>query len=121
MFRTLFFIAPFTFFILGVIFTLCIAHIEKVPGIVNLNIGKLDGDDIRKLDKKERNYLQNQLLYRFIIAVVITLLISLGFIILGDADNAILVSLCNFINLIVGLVVVLSVLKKTNKLKNNLL
>lgn len=117
MFRNLFFISPFVLFLLGIIFPLCITHIEKIPNAVTINIGKLNGEDIRNFNKKERDYLRNQLLYHFIMAIATTFSISLAFVIFGNTDNAILVLPCNFIELIVGLVIILSVIRKTNKLK----
>lgn len=118
MLNTLFFITPFVFFLLAVIFPLCIT--EKIPNWLTVNIGRLNADDIRKLESRKRNHLRNKIVFYFITAVIITLLISLAFVFVGNADNVLLSIPCNIIGLVVGLIIVFRILKTANMLKDEI-
>jgi len=115
MFLILFFIIPFVFFVLAVIFSFCIT--DKIPEWLAVNIGKLNADDIRNMDNKERMHLRKQVIIRFTAAIIAALAISFAFIILGDINNGLLAIPCNFISLIAGVPIIMTIIKEANKLK----
>ena len=111
---------PLLFTIFTITFPLAISIVDKLPKAISLNIGKLNADDIRKLDYHKRSYLRNQVFLYFIKAVLVTCLIGLLFCVLTSIDNVLFITLCSLIQVIVGLTIAFRVFKKTNVLKETL-
>lgn len=120
MFGALFFIPAAVFFILAIVFSLAIAHVEKIPRIISLNIGKLHADDIRRLDPIDRNDLRNQVAFHFVAAAAAALIIGILFIVFGSASNPLLALACNLVAVVVGGFIALGILKKAGALKEKL-
>lgn len=118
MFSFLFFICPFVFLIQAIIFPLCIS--KNIPSWLYVNIGGLNANDIRRLNPSQRAYFKRQVIFRFITAVLTTLIIGILFIILGCKDKPLYAVFCNSIGLIVGLSIVLSITKAASKIKKDL-
>ena len=113
----IFFLPTGVFLMMAIIFPLAISNAEKLPSILCLNIGSLNIDDIRKLNNRNCDYLRNQVLFHFAMAAVATFLISNLFVIFGNANNGVLILMCNLIGTFVGLVFVFNLAKKVNTLK----
>jgi hypothetical protein len=111
----LFFITPFTFTVLAVVFRLCIS--KNIPEWLTVSIGKINADDIRGMDNKQRNYLRKQVSYHFFTAVAVTLLISLIFFFLGNVEIVWHNIFCTAIELGLGLAIVFHVYKIAGVLK----
>lgn len=120
MFGSLFFIPSIVFALLTIVFYLAISNVEKIHKPVTLTIGKLNADDIRKLDYEKRRYLRNQVALYFSVATTATILIGILFIIFGNADNGFLALPCVLISTVVGLLIALRVLKIANILKEEM-
>lgn len=114
----LYFLSPIVFFALAVIFPIFINH--RIPLWMDVDIGKIHAEDIRKITTEQCNYLQRKVRIHFTLAFITTLVISTIFDIFSNSNSIISIIACNIICTILGLAISLSVLKAANALKNQL-
>ncbi len=117
----LYFITPFVFLLLLVIFALCIR--EDIPAWMTVNIGRLNADDIRAMDSVRRAYLKKQVMLHLGLSVLITAVMAVIFFIIDFSSTAgvvISIVLCNAAGTAAGLFVALPVTKKANRMKDEM-
>lgn len=112
----MYFICPTVFFILAIVFPVSIN--EKIPHGMDVSIGQINAEDIRKMSSEHRNYLQRKVMIHFSLAFIITLVISIMFYIFADANSIMSPIVCNVIGTAIGLsTALLPIIKVANELK----
>lgn len=115
----LYFLSPIMFFAFAAIFPVFINH--RIPLWMDVDIGKIHAEDIRKMTAEQCNYLQRKVRIHFTLAFITTLVISTIFYMFSDSNSTISIIICNMICTPLGLFISLSsILKTTNELKNQL-
>lgn len=113
MFIPLYFIVPFVFVILVLAFAFCLKR--DIPSWLNINIGRLDKDDIIKLDDRQLNKLRMKVFTFFMLAAVLTGFIGMAFTVLGYS-----VFICNSIQFTVGMLSLIPIFKEAGDIKSTI-
>ena len=117
--EVLYFICPAVFFLLAITFSFCID--PKVARWINIHIGKIHSEDIRKMTLEQLNYLQKKVRIYFSAAFITVLAISIVFYLFSYTHTSIVsIFACNVICMLSGLFIALSVIKPANELKKKL-
>lgn len=115
----MYFLCPTIFFIFTITFPLAIN--EKIPQWMQLDIGQIHAEDIRKMSSENRNYLRKKVMFYFGLAFIIMLVVSTLFYIFTDTSSIMSLMICNVLCLTIGIsTVALPITKITRELKRKL-